>query len=529
MAQTLKTILSIDMTRFKAGLNNAKGAVAGFDKSLIAPLGNIIRRLTQMATVAGLAAGAFVAFGMKAAAGIQSAQMRLAGVSAGVKDFQDSWKAAYEVFIRSPLELDESVKSMIMLKNAGVGSKKALEAVGGAATALGRPVEELARAVLSMESETLKRLGLRARSVAKGMETAFTIEGLDKSGRKISRFANNIHDARKALLEMLKIKYGGVLDAMSRSFEGVMSTFRGVRQMAFFEIFKSSLTTLSPLIMAFNDKIIAMSESGALARFGEKIGNFVIRAISAMTRLYQFIKNFSFREWVMNNLGYVVSFGTVFAMVFGVKAVSAIMNLIAAIQLLPRAMQGALGIAGALAAGWNIGKILESKFDISYYVAKFLRGIALVGNIIGEMATGFDPAAIEQHRANYEAEIAILKKDHDALMNKEGAATADWIKDAFAKYKMISAEELAGMVGGGGEAGGNDMPKEAGKWRNQIDDSERRGIGKIFGGGALGGGSEEKRTKAALAMVKKQGTTNELLQQVVTGLTDNTRMGALAF
>jgi hypothetical protein len=78
-----------------------------------------------------------------------------------------------------------------------------------------------------------------------------------------------------------------------------------------------------------------------------------------------------------------------------------------------------------------------------------------------------------------------------------------------------------------------DMPEaepDKSSWRNVIDESARRGIGKIFGGGALGGGTEEKRTKAALAMVKRQGTTNELLEQVVRGVSQNNRrIGALAF
>jgi len=528
MARTLKTILSIDMTRFKAGLNNAKGAVAGFDKNLVKSISAMIRHITRLGIVAAGVASVFTAFGLKAAAGIQSARLRLAGVSAGVKDFQDSWKSAYEVFVRSPLELDESVKSMIMLKNAGVGSKDALEAVGSAATALGRPVEELSRAVLSMESETLKRLGLRARSVAKGMETAFTIEGLDKSGRKISRFANNIHDARKALLEMLKIKYGGVLDAMSRSFEGVMSTFRGVRQMAFFEIFKSSLTTLSPLIMAFNDKIIRLSESGALARFGERIGQFVVRAISAFTRLVEYIRNFSLRAWVMENLGYVVGFGSVFTMIIGVKAVSAIMNLIAALQLLPKVMAGSLGVIGALIGAWSLGKLLNKAFDLENFGVRFVLWSEMIGKVIKGLVTA-DQVYIDKAVMAYDQNIQYLKKEHEDWKKSKAPEdeTATWIKDAFAKYKMISAEELAGMVGGGASGYEANIPEEAGTRRNSIDEVARRGIGKIFGGGALGGGSEEKRTKAALAMVKKQGTTNELLQQVVAGF--NTNIGALAF
>jgi hypothetical protein len=533
MAKTLKTILSIDMSKFKAGLNNAKGAVAGFNKNLIQPISSLIKKVVRLGIVAGIAAGAFLAFGIKAAAGIQQAQLRLAGISSGVEDFKKTWKDTYDVFLRSPLELEESVNAMTTLKNAGVGTKESLEAVAGAAMLVGKDVQDTSLALLAMESKTLKRLGFTARSMKSGSKTKFEISGLDKAGKQISMVSDSIEDARKNLIQLLTVKYGGALDTMSRSFEGVMSTFRGVRQMAFFEVFKSSLTKLSPLIMMFNDKLIQLSESGALARFGERIGEFVVKAISAFTRLVQYIRNFSLREWAMENLGYVVAFGSVFTMVIGVQAVSAIMNLIQAVQLLPKAFSGALGIVAALAAGWGLGKLLEDKFDISYYVAKFMRGAVLVAKIVKNLATA-NIDGIEQARDDYASEVAILKKDHDALMESKKAGadseTANWIKDAFAKYKMISPEELAAQLGVGGPDQMGDMQEDSGKWRNKIDESARRGIGKIFGGGALGGGTEEKRTKAALAMVKKQGTTNELLQQVVRGFDiTNTRFTGLAF
>jgi len=530
MARTLKTILTIDMAKFKAGLNNAKASVAGFDKSLIAPLGNMIKKVVRLGLVVGALAAAFAVFGVKAAAGIQSAQLRLAGISAGVDDFRSTWKSAYEVFIKSPLELDEAVKSMITLKNAGVATKTALEAVAAAAMSLGRPTEEIALSLLSMESKTLKRLGFAARSIGTGTKTRFEIAGIDKSGNRISAFADNIEDARKNLIRLLEVKYGGVLEAQSRTLEGVMSTFRGVRQFAFFTVFQKTLETLSPLIMFFNAKLQALAESGSLARFGERIAQFVIRAIAGIHNLIKAVRSFSLREWVMDNIGNIVAFGSMFSLYFGVKAVSAVMALIAAIKLLPPAMATSLGIISALAVGWNLGKLLDRHFDISHHVAKFMLHVKAMAGSLHDFFTGKGDEAMGERWKTLDDEIATLER-LKAESEAKKDTMPDWMTEAFAKFKPVSAEELAAMAGAGGE--GMDMPEaepDKSSWRNVIDESARRGIGKIFGGGALGGGTEEKRTKAALAMVKRQGTTNELLEQVVRGVSQNNRrIGALAF
>jgi hypothetical protein len=535
MARTLRTVLSIDTKRFKSGLNNAKASVRGFNQAVVRPLGQAIRRFVRLGAIVAGVGAAFAAFGIKAAASIQQAQLRMAGVSTGVEDFKRTWQDMSEVFLRSPLELDQAAGAMTALKGAGVGTKSALESVAAAALLLNRPVEDLSRVLIGMESQVLRKLMIRSRSVGKGMNTAFQFEMADRAGNSITRVADSIEEARKVLLELMDIKFGGILDAMSRSFEGVVSTFRGVRQMAFHKIFESTLKALSPMIMMFNDRIINLAESGAFDKIGEKIARFAVRAIGAISRLIHTIRNFDLRKWAMDNMGILAALGTVFAVNFGVRAVSAIHAVIQAMKLMPMVLQKSLGIMGAAVAGWQIGRLLDNKFDISHHVAKWMLSVKAMAGATADLVRGRGQEAVDARVATLRDELALIDRDRERAAEKAASAAEtkgdEWIKKAFEKYQMISAEDLASMVEGLIAPDAEDIndDKKSG-WRDIIDERTRRGIGKVFGGGAMVEGTEEKRTKAALDMVKRQGKTNELLEKVVQGFNiDNRRIGALAF
>jgi hypothetical protein len=211
MAQTLKTILSLDMRGFRKSLRAATKGVRRFGKDIGKPLAGAIGKMTKMLTVATALAGVFAGFGMKAAGRFEMLRLQLANLSNGAEDFANQWKVAMDLFIHSPLELGPVVEATALLSAFGVKGGENLKKVAAASVAMNRPMGDIVRAIGSMETESFRRLGVEVRKVG----DEFTINFRDKAGKSMSVVADGIDAARKAAIGVLGIKFGGSLESVS--------------------------------------------------------------------------------------------------------------------------------------------------------------------------------------------------------------------------------------------------------------------------------------------------------------------------
>ena len=228
MAQTLKTILSLDMRGFRKSLRAAAKGVRRFSKDVGKPLGAAAAKMGKLLAIASGLAAVFASFGMGAAGRVEALRLQLANLSSGAEDFGKQWKVANDLFVRSPLELEPVIEATALLSAFGVKGEDNLKKVAAAAVAMNRPMGDIVRAIGSMETESFRRLGIEVRKVG----DEFTLNFRDKAGKSMQSFASGIDAARKAAIEVLGIKFGGSLELAAKTLEGAKSTFRGLRTLA---------------------------------------------------------------------------------------------------------------------------------------------------------------------------------------------------------------------------------------------------------------------------------------------------------
>jgi phage tail tape-measure protein len=88
MAQTLRTVLTIDMRGFRQGLKRAQKNVRAFGRDIAKPIGEAARKIGRLAlAVAGLAA-AFGLMGIRAASEMGGMKLRMQAMSSSADDFK---------------------------------------------------------------------------------------------------------------------------------------------------------------------------------------------------------------------------------------------------------------------------------------------------------------------------------------------------------------------------------------------------------------------------------------------------------
>jgi hypothetical protein len=296
MAQTLRTVLTIDMKGFRAGLNRARHSVKAFGRDIVAPFGDAIRKLSRIALVAAGIGAAFAAMGMKAAGSIEQLKLRMMAMSANGEDFKKTWKTAFDLFVRSPLELEETANATTLLKAYGIEGKAALTNVASAAVLMGRDLQDMVQVLGSLEVEPMRRLGIESQSIRKaGGVKEFTFDFRDKAGKQIRMFAHGVNDARQQLIKIMGIKFGGGIEAASKTWNGVLSTLRGTKTAVLADIFKPLQSRLAPQIYKINEALIRMMESGKFLAFGARVRDTVLGIMSHIKQLaaavHEFVKS----------------------------------------------------------------------------------------------------------------------------------------------------------------------------------------------------------------------------------------------
>lgn len=267
---TLRALKSAqEGTKRLAAAANKLGSVskAGFDA--FAKGVRIAMRPLKAVVAIGAAAGAtllgLAGVAVKTAGNFELLRLRLNTVLGSAEKGNKAWKETFKLFTKSPMDLEPLIEARIILEGLGVKGPKALESLANAASAMDRPVEQLARVFGSMEPEPLYALGIVARQQAG--KFVFTFRDRMNEVRKIA--VNTRDDAQQALLKIFDIRFGGGLQKMSRTLQGLSSTFGGLLKGAFNAIGEGPL--LDSVKRVYDDLTKALerlTESGRLQRFG---------------------------------------------------------------------------------------------------------------------------------------------------------------------------------------------------------------------------------------------------------------------
>ncbi len=210
--------LNLDDAQFQRQLNNTKSGLL----SVSGIMGGISRMAPALISVEAFrrAAGALI----KTGAEMESYRQRLRAVIKDQAEADRTFARVEKWAAVNPVDTDEAIASFVQLKAAAVeNSEEAIKSVANLSAVMGRDMREVAAAVISGETESLRRLGIMIDRSGK--------QATVQSGRFRLAVENDITAVRKAILEIIGLNFAGAMEKAKDSFGGVTKTISGQLQM----------------------------------------------------------------------------------------------------------------------------------------------------------------------------------------------------------------------------------------------------------------------------------------------------------
>lgn len=202
--------------------NSARTAGRSISKMSSVTLAPLKGLVTAMAAVKASTI-ALGAASVNAAADYEMFRQNLRMVIASKKEADKAFKESIDFSVKTPFTPDEIIRTRAQLESVGVSGKKAVEDVASAAAGMNREISDVAAAIISMETDPIRKLGIRLNK--QGDEFLFRYK--DKLGQAQQITVTGFEQAQQALLNIFGKKFEGGLERMAITGVGFLSTLKG--------------------------------------------------------------------------------------------------------------------------------------------------------------------------------------------------------------------------------------------------------------------------------------------------------------
>lgn len=238
----------------------------------------------------------------------ESLEAQLKTATGSAQNAKLAFGALQDFAVDTPYDLAQTVDAFIKLTNLGLTpSERALKSYGNTASALGKRLDEMVRAVANStvgEFETLKAFGIKARTEADGI--AFTFQGVT------TKVKNSAKDIESYFITLGESKFGNAMSERMVTLEGKLSNLGDAWDVLFATIAKNGAGDLmKQAIDAAIDgltELTAMIASGQLAGY---IDALLFKFESLSDGVYNAFENISgllddaFKYWTSDGKGAV--------------------------------------------------------------------------------------------------------------------------------------------------------------------------------------------------------------------------------
>nr|WP_321499960.1 hypothetical protein [uncultured Dethiosulfovibrio sp.] len=208
IAQLYATIRVKGMDTAERGIGKLKGEIFGVKTAL-----------------ASLAA----AFGVRqmgssfldAAVSVENYKTSLNAVIKDVKKTEQVFKDLNEWAAINPIDTTDAVEAFVALKTAAVeNTMEAVEAAADLAAVAQTSVSQVARAIITAESDSLIQLGIQLDRTGK--------TAIIRSGQIRVEVEKDIDSVRRGLVELMQKQFGGSMEATKNNWRGMVNTMSGM-------------------------------------------------------------------------------------------------------------------------------------------------------------------------------------------------------------------------------------------------------------------------------------------------------------
>lgn len=270
--------------KFGDEAGESKNKIAGL-KGTVAKLGGV------MALIGG------VKKGLDISSGLENSRNTLEVVMKDTKKAGDMFEWAVNKANSTPFETDDVVKGAVRLESYGLSAKKMMDQVGDMAAVMDTDLMQAIEAVADAQTgelERLKEYGITKKKI---------VEQADKMGFKgLINNKGQITDQEKlneALMELMKINFGGGMERKAKTFSGAISTNIGIAKVAvasFMGMATDGSVGEGSIFDLIRDKAISLSESlmqlmedGTIEKWGGNVTSSIQGILGLMEALHPVI------------------------------------------------------------------------------------------------------------------------------------------------------------------------------------------------------------------------------------------------
>jgi len=237
--------------RAKQALNSITSSISGLMRWIFSLKGALV----------GMATTGLVAGFINAAAGMETFRMQLQAVIGDQQRANAVFMELRDFAAKSPVGTEDLIEGYIMLRRIGVENLDVvIKKISEVALVSNRSVTETAQAFVSLEKETLRRLGIEIERTA---NKAVLSSG--EGAKKITIQVNNsVSDIRKALIQIWTKQLPDAMALASNTFKGKMEGLKGSIQLLMADIgelylpkIKEFVSTLDQFIQKHHNDILA--------------------------------------------------------------------------------------------------------------------------------------------------------------------------------------------------------------------------------------------------------------------------------
>jgi len=171
---------------------------------------------------------------------------------------------------RTPFYTKDVVEAFILLESTGIGaSKRLLTVLGDTAFIFNRNISDVASALISMETEVWRRLGVVIDRTGK--------KAILTSGNVRMEVDNNIASIRAALVDLLQKRFSGGMQQAEKTFTGIMRIIGSIWDIFLYQVTESGLWDyIKAVFQTLLDYINKFRQEGRLDEWAKNISDALV-------------------------------------------------------------------------------------------------------------------------------------------------------------------------------------------------------------------------------------------------------------
>lgn len=372
--------LSSEVAKNKKRFDDAKKTVKSWRDSAISSIDGVVKKMGQLTAVAVTATGGFaLKTGLETAFNLEAYRTQLETATKDTERTTKLIRKAQELSIATPFTPEEAIQSTAKMEALGVDSEKWLKMVADMAGATNKEMEQATEALIDMlskqEFEGIEEFGINKEMIVNKANEMF---GKNKVFKKSGELRKGKDADMQVVIEtIMKEKFDGGSDKLSKTIKGVWSTITGATGMALAKIFGmedgliktgSMLDMLRKKLQMVADKLIEWQNDGTLDEIAQKFTETFSKVIDTVVEVYNYLKDN--KETIASIIKVV---GTVYvfakALIFLSTVISAVKIVFMTLNVL-LLNPAFLTIAGVILAVVAVGFILYQCFKLIVGIIK---------------------------------------------------------------------------------------------------------------------------------------------------------------